>query len=130
MSYSNDRNRVSETLLVGLFASAFAGAAQASVLTPVVAGTFTDGDGANSAWVQIEPNWQSTIHPTDAWATGVWGIADALTVLGMTEQNDPDTVRKTFAGVVPRIDYGDQLFIDQWGLTWGTPALAPPMPRA
>jgi hypothetical protein len=112
-------------LLVLLGAAGLASGAHASVLAPVITGTFTGGNGVNSAWVQVEADWQSTIFPTETWATGIWGIADALTVLGMTEQSDPDAVYKTLSGLLPKIDYGNQAFIDEWGPTWGTPALAP-----
>jgi hypothetical protein len=57
------------------------------------------------------------------WGTGIWGLADHAQVMGL-DAGDRKVMR-TLETRVDQIDFGDRRFIDAWGETWGTPALAP-----
>jgi hypothetical protein len=107
---------------VAVAAMALAHGAQAAVLSPLFAGQFLSGDGANSSWVQVENNWRGSTYGTETWGTGIWSVADALAVLSLPTSDA--SVVDTFSGVVQQINYGDQAFIDTWGATWGMPGLA------
>lgn len=110
-------------LMVALAATLAAPAAQAIPLTPLVSGTFTDGDGANSRWVQVSDSWLGSIHGTETWGTGIWGLADHAMVMGLSSGH-PDVVR-THTGTVSQINFADEGFISFYGTSWASPALAP-----
>lgn len=97
--------------------------AQAIPLAPVVAGSFTNGDGANSLWVQVADDWRGSIFGSEPWGTGIWGLADQAQVLGLSA-GQPGVVR-TARGTVASINFADQRFIDDHGAQWGSPTLAP-----
>ncbi len=92
-------------------------------LAPSVAGNFTDGDGANSLWVQVADDWRSSIFGGEVWGTGIWGLADQALVMGLGA-GQPGVLR-TYGGTVATINFADQRFIDEHGASWGSPALAP-----
>lgn len=116
-----DTNCIACARAAVLAAAVFSSSAYAVAVSPLVAGSFTTGNGANSTWVQVDDEWRGSIFGTETWGTGIWGIADAETVLSPSFDDDV----RTFSGVVPTINYGDQAFIETWGPTWGTPNLAP-----
>lgn len=99
------------------------GLANALLLQPQYAGTYLNGDGANSQWVQINADWRGATYGAEPWGTGVWGLADQTAILGLPAA-DPDVVQ-TLSRQVDQINFGDQAFIDAWGSAWDTPQLAP-----
>lgn len=99
------------------------GAAHAIALTPQYAGTYLNGDGANSQWVQVTEDWRGTTNGSESWGTGIWGLQDQASVLGL-HAGDANVIQ-TFSGRVDQINFGDQRFINEWGSSWSTPQLAP-----
>ncbi len=106
---------------------------RAIALAPEVAGTFLNGDGANSHWVQVyaraseqsdgPDGWRGSTYGAYTWGTGIWGLADANQVLTLSA-GDP-YVLKTLSGVASQISFSNQAYLDQWSATWGTQDLAP-----
>jgi hypothetical protein len=119
-SYSGT-SRIAGARAAAFAAVVFSSGANAVSVSPLVAGSFNAGNGANSTWVQVDDEWRGSTFGSETWGTGIWGIADAETVL---DPSFDDAVR-TYTGVVPSINYGDQEYIVTWGPTWGTPNLAP-----
>lgn len=109
---------LSLTLLLGLTAPV-----QAIPLAPQHLGTYLNGDGANSRWVQVSDDWRGNIYGDQDWGTGIWGLSDHAQVMGLAN-SDPSVV-KTLAAHVDQINFADQRFIDEWGSGWSTPQLAP-----
>jgi hypothetical protein len=113
-------------LLAGvLMTIASVGSTQAAPIafSPLVGGTYLDGKGANSHWVQVKNDWRGTIYGDESWGTGIWGREDANLVLGLGA-GDPDVVAR-YAGLVGPIHFADQVYIDTWSATWGAQSLAP-----
>lgn len=100
-------------------------AAAAMALSPLIGGTFLNGTGANSQWVQVRNDWRGTIYGQnpafDAWNTGIWGLADAMLAL---DPGNTDVVAR-YQGLAGPIAFADQRYLDDWGSTWGAQALAP-----
>ncbi len=111
------------SLMAALAATLAIPAAQAIPLTPLVGGSFTDGDGANSQWVQVTDSWRGSIYGSESWGTGIWGLADHTLVMGLASGH-PDVVR-THTGTVSQISFADERFISDYGTSWASPALAP-----
>lgn len=86
-------------------------------LQPLVAGLYTNGDGVNSHWVQVDAGWRGQLHGSETWGTGIWGLADANVVLGLDASN-PDVVT-TYTGVLDQINWADKHYLDAWAPTWG-----------
>jgi hypothetical protein len=118
MTLPNLRPALSLSLLLGLAAPA-----HAIPLAPQYAGTFLNGDGANSRWVQVADDWRGNTYGDQSWGTGIWGLADQAQVMGLAA-DDPAIVQ-TLTAHVARINFADQRFIDEWGVSWSTPQLAP-----
>jgi len=118
MNLSNPRNALPLLLLLGLTAPA-----HALPLTPQYAGFYENGDGANSRWVQVTDNWLGNIHGDQSWGTGIWGLSDHTQVMGLAD-SDPFVVQ-TATTRVNQINFSDQRFINEWGVSWSTPLLAP-----
>ncbi|MEW6254119.1 MAG: hypothetical protein AB1716_26010, partial [Planctomycetota bacterium] len=57
--------------------------ARALPLTPMVGGVFTNGDGANSRWVQVVDDWRGSLYGDAPWGTGIWGLADHAAVMAL-----------------------------------------------
>ncbi|MFZ5492921.1 MAG: PEP-CTERM sorting domain-containing protein [Pseudomonadota bacterium] len=109
------------TLLVAISGTASA----AIVLNPLVGGTFLNGNGANSQWVQVPNDWRGTIYGQNpdfnAWNTGIWGLEDAMLAL---DPPNTDVVAR-YQGLSGPIAFADQRYVDEWAPTWGTQPLAP-----
>ncbi len=118
MNLFNLHNTLSLTLLLGLTVSA-----HALPLTPQHAGLYQNGDGANSRWVQVADDWRGNLFGDQSWGTGIWGLDDHAQVMGLAG-NNPFVVQ-TLAAHVDQINFADQRFIDEWGISWSTPQLAP-----
>lgn len=116
-----NRSRLIRLLLPLSFAAVTP--AQALPLAPAIEGVFTSGDGANSRWVQVVDDWRGSLYGGAPWGTGIWGLADHATVMGLGN-GDPGVVR-TLDARVDQINFADQHFIDAWGAAWGSPRLAP-----
>ncbi len=118
MNLFNLHNTLSLTLLLGLTVPA-----HALPLTPQHAGLYQNGDGANSRWVQVADDWRGNLFGDQSWGTGIWGLDDHAQVMGLAG-NNPFVVQ-TLAAHVDQINFADQRFIDEWGISWSTPQLAP-----
>lgn len=116
------RRRLIDTLAL-CFLSTVLTPAMALPLTPSIAGNFTQGNGANSRWIQVADDWRGTLQGDKSWGTGIWGLADQTAVMGLS--NGADGVVRTLATRVDQISFADQHFIDSWGSTWMSPPLAP-----
>ena len=128
MTTASFRTRFAGLLPVALAAFvATTGTATATVLNPLIGGTFLNGTGANSQWVQVQNDWRGTIYGQDPalndWNTGIWGLADANQVLGLGAGN-PDVVARHNGSAGP-IHFADQIYLDTWSATWGAQDLAP-----
>jgi len=113
--------------IVCLFMLTSAGA-QATLLTPLVAGRYLNGDGANSQWVQVTSSWRGSTYGTAHWGTGIWSLADARDVLALPAHGSSAArtdVVQTYSGRVDQINFADVAFLDSWGSTWGGQALVP-----
>ena len=106
------------TLLAGIPA-----AAHATLLLPQYAGTFQNGDGANSQWVQVAEDWRGTTYGAEPWGTGIWSLDDQAAVMRLAA-GDP-FVTQTLTTRVDQINFGDQEFITAWGATWTLPMMPP-----
>lgn len=102
----------------------FAGvASSAAVLSPQFAGKFGVGNGANSSWRQIVPDWRGATFGSEVWGTGIWGLQDANAVAGLSASDS--SIVKTFSGRVAKVGFGNELYDSQWAATWGAQPLAP-----
>lgn len=120
------------TTMFSLWLTAGVAEASAIAMQPVMGGLHTNGNGVNSQWVQVHAipaeyaggpgGWHSVIH-SGAWATGIWGLADANNVLGL-DGTDPHVVA-SYSGVLDRIHWADKRYIDTWAPTWGTQDMVP-----
>lgn len=90
---------------------------------PLVAGLYTNGDGVNSQWVQVEVDWRGQLYGSETWGTGIWGLADAVVVLGFDASN-PEVVT-TYSGVLDQINWADKVYLDTWAPTWGPQQMVP-----
>lgn len=97
--------------------------AQAIPLAPQFAGTYLDGDGANSRWVQVAADWRGGLQGGASWGTGIWGLADQVQVMALPA--GAPSVLQSLTTRVAQINFADQRFINDWGATWGIPQLAP-----
>ncbi|NWG38614.1 MAG: PEP-CTERM sorting domain-containing protein [Hydrogenophilaceae bacterium] len=113
-------------ILGTLYLAAFVlGAAQADPveLQPLVSGMYTNGNGVNSQWVQVDAGWRGQLYGSETWGTGIWGLADANTVLGLGASNPAVVV--TYTGVLDQIHWADKVYLDTWAPTWGPQQLVP-----
>jgi hypothetical protein len=106
--------------------------AAAVVFNPLIGGSFLDGNGANSQWVQVRNDWRGIIYgqnpELNGWNTGIWGLADANLAL---DPGNTDVVAR-YEGLAGPIRYSDQLYVDTWDTSWGNlhPVLAPVLDSA
>ncbi len=101
---------------------------QATVLTPLVAGNYLNGDGANSQWVQVASGWRGATYGNEPWGTGIWSLADARAVLALPSNASAAArtdIVQTYDNRVDAVNFADVTFIDYWGSTWGGQALVP-----
>ncbi len=103
--------------------TALGDAAQAVALSPQYAGVYLHGDGANSQWVQVTESWRGAIYGSESWGTGIWGLADQNTVMGLHTGNP--SVIQTLSRRVDQINFSDQVFLNTGSEKWGAPPLAP-----
>lgn len=103
-----------------LLLAGMASTTQAVPLAPQYAGTYLNGDGANSRWVQVAPDWQGT---NNASQTGIWGLQDQSAVMNL--QAGDANVLRTLSQRVDQINFADQAYNTSWGSTWGAVPLAP-----
>lgn len=113
--------------ILGVSALSLVAQAHAMALAPEIAGTYLNGDGANSQWVQVyasaSDGWRGATYGGESWGTGIWGLADAHQVLSLS-MGEPH-VLKTFSGVANQISFANQAYLDQYAATWSTQNLAP-----
>ncbi len=120
MTHPNLLLRISFSLVL---LTALIGRVQAISLMPQYAGVYLNGDGANSQWVQVTENWRGGIQGDEIWGTGIWGLADQDTVMGLHSGNA--NVIQTLNRRVNQINFSDQVFANTGSAKWGTPELAP-----
>lgn len=97
--------------------------AHAVPLAPQYAGTFTNGDGANSQWVQVSEDWRGPTNGAEPWGTGIWSLADQAAA--MNQNSGTTDVVKTLRTRVDQINFADQEFNTTGQSKWGTLPLAP-----
>ena len=104
-------------ILAGSFLYASLAQAVPVSLSPLHAGAFGEGDGANSRWVQVQPGWRGDSFGSEGWGDGIWTLADHAQVMALPEGHTD--VVEVFAGVVGPIDFADDAFNATWGGEWG-----------
>lgn len=114
---------LSRSVLTSALLAGLTSAAQAISLAPQYQGVYQNGDGANSRWVQVQDDWQGPTNGSETWGTGIWGLADQATVLGLNA-GDPG-VTKALDTRVDQINFADQEFNATGQTKWGTTPLAP-----
>lgn len=92
-------------------------------VTPLVSGSFSNGDGVSSHWVQVDTEWRGVIYGSESWGTGIWGLADAELVLGLDASSTG--VVTTYSGILEQIAWADKTYRDLYGGTWGVQPLVP-----
>ena len=122
-------------LVLALAGSFFSMQAGAIPLAPAMAGQFLAGTGVDAQFLKVPDSWQqSTVLwnettsqfgsgvpvSTFAWGTGLWGLAD-----WQTTQVTPGMHEASWSGRVAEISFGDEVYNNLYGATWGTVALAP-----
>ena len=122
-------------LVLALAGSFFSMQAGAIPLAPAMAGQFLAGTGVDAQFLKVPDGWQqSTVLwnettsqfgsgvpvSTFAWGTGLWGLAD-----WQTTQVTPGMHEPSWSGRVAEISFGDEVYNNLYGATWGTVALAP-----
>lgn len=103
-----------------IFLAGMTSTAQAIPLAPQYAGTYLNGDGANSQWVQVATDWQGASNSA---ATGIWSLQDQSVVMAL--QAGDAKVMQTLSARVNQINFADQTYNTTWGASWGTSPLAP-----
>jgi hypothetical protein len=91
-------------------------------LTPVVSGVFTNGNGANSHWIQVQNSWQGPSSFSQQFG-GISSLQDAATALTLTSSNS-GFVRSADA-VMSNINAGNDRYNNDWGSTWGIANMPP-----
>lgn len=118
--YSSFRNLLPLVLLCTLLGSS---SVYAYTLSPQYSGIYLNGDGANSRWVQVIDGWRGVTYGSETWGTGIWSLADQALVMGL--EAGSRNVIQIYEAPLSQINFGDQRFITEWGLSWSTPQLAP-----
>jgi len=113
--------RIFQSLLIALFLQSTARAATVA-LDPIFSGTFTNGNGANSHWAQVQNNWQGPSTFSQQYG-GISSLEDANTALAMTASSS-GFMRSTDA-VVSNINAGNDWFNQAHGSTWGNANMPP-----
>lgn len=113
-----------------------AGAAPIS-LSPELAGQYKPGTGVDATFLKVDNDWQqSTVLWNEAtqqfgsgvavssygWGTGLWGIADWDTA---NFNPTAGMIESSWSGRVRWIAFGDDIYNDKYGTTWGSVDLAP-----
>lgn len=113
-----------------LFSSCLAYATSVT-LAPILPGTFSNGDGVNSDWVQVNRNWRglSYYDVTSPYynTNGINELRDQAAVMAMDRGavGIDQGLYSTWTGTVANINFADKLFNDEWGSEWGVRPLAP-----
>ena len=94
-------------LSLGLVIQPFIAPAATLALTPIVSGLFTDGDGVNSHWVQVQNNWQGSSSFSQDFG-GISSLQDANVALAMSS-SDAGFVRSADA-VMSNINAGNDRY--------------------
>ena len=124
-------------LLLTIVGTAFAAAAAPISLTPKLAGQYNAGTGVDATFLKVDNGWQqSTVLWNEAtqqfgsgvavssyaWGTGLWGIADWYTA---NHSPTAGMITSSWSDRVDQIAFGDDVYNNLYGATWGTVALAP-----
>ena len=122
---------------------AAAPATAATVLSPLYAGQFAAGEGANASFYQINSDWHGSSvlwnEPTLSygsgepigsigWGTGLWGLADWQTIQNTAQGQggaDAPTIIHQWTGIAPTINFGNVVYNSDYSGTWGAASLLP-----
>jgi len=107
-------------LVLGL--SAHSAMAATVDLAPLISGVFTNGDGVNSHWVQVQNDWQGPGSFSQQYG-GISGLQDAATALAMNS-GDSGFLRSADA-VMTNINAGNDLYNQLYSATWGAADMPP-----
>jgi hypothetical protein len=91
-------------------------------LTPLVSGIFTNGNGTNSHWIQVQNSWQGPSSFSQQFG-GISSLQDAATALTLTSSNS-GFVRSADA-VMSNINAGNDRYNNEWSSTWGFANMPP-----
>ncbi len=91
-------------------------------ITPIVSGVFTNGDGVNSQWVQVQNDWVGPSAFSQAFG-GIATLEDAAVALGVSA-GDTGFLRDT-SGVMSNINAGNDVYNDLYASTWGGADMPP-----
>ena len=100
-------------------------------LTPILPGIFSNGNGVNSDWVQVNRNWKglSYYDASSPYYTtnGINELRDQGAVMAMDRGalGVDQGLYSTWTGTVANINFADQVFNNVWGGVWGNRPLAP-----
>lgn len=129
--------RPSIEVLLGLIAMVAMTQAHGVALAPELAGRYAAGAGVDGTFLKVKDDWQqSTVLWNEvtqtygsgvpvssfAWGSGLWGIADWRTA---NQAPTAGMIEQTWTGRVRTISFGDAVYNDRYGSTWGTVAMAP-----
>lgn len=113
----------------------------AAVFSPLYAGQFAAGSGANASFYQINSDWLgSTVlwnEPLKSygsgqaigsfgWGTGLWGLADWQTVQNTAQGQGgagAPTIINSWTGIAPTINFSNAAYNNLYSGTWGQAAL-------
>ncbi len=113
--------RILQSLLITLFIQPTVQAATVA-LDPIFSGTFTNGNGANSHWVQVQNNWQGPSSFSQQYG-GISSLEDANVALALTAGNSG--YMRNADAVISNINAGNDSFNQVHGSTWGSANMPP-----
>lgn len=96
--------------------------AAAIQITPIVSGVFSNGDGANSHWVQVQNDWQGPSDFSQNFG-GISTLQDANAALSLSS-GDTGFLRSA-TGVMSNINAGNDLYNQLYAATWGAAGMTP-----
>ncbi|MHB8534052.1 MAG: VPLPA-CTERM sorting domain-containing protein [Sulfuricaulis sp.] len=91
-------------------------------LAPIASGTFTNGDGVNSHWVQVQNDWKGPSSFSQSYG-GISSLQDAATALAMTSSS-PGYMRSQDA-VMSNVNAGNDSYNQLYGASWGYANMPP-----
>ncbi|GAB4511083.1 MAG: hypothetical protein Tsb0026_13720 [Sulfuricaulis sp.] len=107
---------------VGLIIQSPVATAAPIPITPIVSGVFTNGDGVNSHWVQVQNDWEGPSTFSQDFG-GIATLEDANVALGLSS-GDAGFLRST-SGVMSNINAGNDLYNQLYAGTWGAAGMPP-----
>ncbi|MDH3280149.1 MAG: hypothetical protein OEQ18_03345 [Gammaproteobacteria bacterium] len=109
-------------LSLGLYLPSLPVGASIVSLAPIVSGYFSNGDGINSHWVQVENTWKGP-SPFSQDFSGISALEDAAVALALTS-GDAGFVRSATT-VMRDINAGNDWYNADWGGVYGFTDMPP-----